>query len=343
MTMVALSVLTSTCQLKEITLEHAFVYCFSLSIAFVSSLYVLVPPNIRELERSDPRQIKWRVFAVTTVCVIATLLFPCLFCSIGEQATDSDDSSIPSAIQLVGWTSLNINAIQLVIGILLQAILLNTGSIVTCLLYTRHLCKWMRSTGKNVGYIQTYNVVYVEPLISAERWALIRNLIVAPLSEEAVFRGCMVPVLLASGMRPLQVVWIAPLFFGTAHCHHAWLVYKQGVPPPKVLLTTLFQFSYTTLFGAYSSFAFIRTSSIVAITVSHAFCNLMGLPDWGFLRKTGTRYSCLYSYRWLLVAIYLVGIVAFVWGFQSPFIMPPSPGLLVETVNEAVSPSMSSP
>lgn len=41
----------------------------------------------------------------------------------------------------------------------------------------------------------------------------------APLSEEFVFRACMMPLILQS-FSPIVAVFITPLFFGTAHVHH---------------------------------------------------------------------------------------------------------------------------
>ncbi|KAL3287369.1 hypothetical protein HHI36_001843 [Cryptolaemus montrouzieri] len=39
------------------------------------------------------------------------------------------------------------------------------------------------------------------------------------------------------------------------------------------------QFFYTTLFGAYSAFIFLRTGHFASIFVVHAFCNHMGFPN----------------------------------------------------------------
>jgi hypothetical protein len=35
---------------------------------------------------------------------------------------------------------------------------------------------------------------------------------------------------------------------------------------------------YTSLFGAYSSYLFLRTGLVVGPLIAHVFCNLMGLP-----------------------------------------------------------------
>jgi prenyl protein peptidase len=174
---------------------------------------------------------------------------------------------------------------------------------------------------------RSFNVVFVEPVVypyfnPIERWGQIRNIIVAPLSEEIVFRGCMLPPLLASGLGPISSSFVAPIFFGVAHAHHAVLKLQEGMKPAHVAIVTTFQFMYTSLFGSYAAYVFLRTDSILAVFASHAFCNSMGLPDLSFLSKHGGRYSCLYRHRVFLVGAYLFGVIAFVWGFRSDFLLP---------------------
>ena len=61
------------------------------------------------------------------------------------------------------------------------------------------------------------------------------------------------------------------------------------MPLLPALLRTLFQFAYTTLFGWYANFVFVRTGSLPAVVLAHAFCNWMGLPRvWGRLEGQGS-------------------------------------------------------
>ena len=43
----------------------------------------------------------------------------------------------------------------------------------------------------------------------------------------------------------------------------------------------VFQFAYTSLFGFYCSYLFIRTGSLFPPLMAHSFCNMMGLPQIG--------------------------------------------------------------
>lgn len=53
-----------------------------------------------------------------------------------------------------------------------------------------------------------------------------------------------------------------------------------------------FQFGYTTIFGVYSAFLFLRTGHLVAPLLAHAFCNHMGFPNFEevFAHQAPTRY-----------------------------------------------------
>jgi prenyl protein peptidase len=179
-----------------------------------------------------------------------------------------------------------------------------------------------------VGYHMAFYEVIVQPLIhdffqsadpASVRWNRFRDLLLAPLAEEIVFRAGLVGPLLASGMHPTTVARVAPLFFGVAHIHHAYLrIYQKGERAGGVAIATLFQFTYTSLFGTYVAHAYIRTGSVMAVFLSHAFCNTMGLPDLSFLqRHGGTTLSCVHGYKRIILMAYLAGIVLFYLGFDS--------------------------
>jgi len=81
-------------------------------------------------------------------------------------------------------------------------------------------------------------------------------------------------------------VYLTPLIFGLAHIHHFY-EYTVSHPHSPILpaaLRSLFQLLYTTLFGAYTTFIYLRTGSLLAVILIHTFCNWQGLPRfWGRL------------------------------------------------------------
>lgn len=163
-------------------------------------------------------------------------------------------------------------------------------------------------------YIEPTWLVITDPRTQSERWILLRNLFIAPLAEEVVFRACFVPVLFASQiMTQSQVIVVAPLFFALAHVHHAVICLQNAEPLGRVLLRALFQCTYTTLFGCYTTFVFLRTGSLLAVVLCHSLCNALGLPDISFLIHP---QSVLYPHRVLLGLGHVGGVLCFVAGFQ---------------------------
>ncbi|KAL3536127.1 hypothetical protein ACH5RR_004588 [Cinchona calisaya] len=106
-----------------------------------------------------------------------------------------------------------------------------------------------------------------------------RNYIVAPITEELVFRACMVPLLLCGGFRTYMAVILCPIFFSLAHLHHILEHYFQrNCSLAKASMAVGFQLGYTVIFGSYATFLFVRTGHLIAPLVAHIFCNYMGLP-----------------------------------------------------------------
>ncbi|OLN81509.1 putative CAAX prenyl protease 2 [Colletotrichum chlorophyti] len=115
-------------------------------------------------------------------------------------------------------------------------------------------------------------------------WTSWRNIVMGPLTEEMLFRSASVPLLLCARMSLTQTIFLSPVIFGLAHVHH---FYEFRITHPKVPLVaavarSVLQFGYTSLFGAYATFLYLRSGSLLAIVLVHAFCNSMGLPRfWG--------------------------------------------------------------
>jgi len=66
-------------------------------------------------------------------------------------------------------------------------------------------------------------------------------------------------------------ILMSPLFFSMSHMHHA---YKD-----QSIAATLFQACFTYVFGVYSGFIFKLSHSLLASTVLHSYCNIMGFPS----------------------------------------------------------------
>lgn len=115
-------------------------------------------------------------------------------------------------------------------------------------------------------------------------WTGWRNLVAGPITEEVVFRSLLVPLHLLAHVPARRIVFTTPLYFGIAHVHHLYefrLTHPE-VPVLPAVIRTIIQFSYTSLFGFFATFVYLRTGSVYTAIAAHMFCNWMGLPRfWG--------------------------------------------------------------
>jgi membrane protease YdiL (CAAX protease family) len=69
-------------------------------------------------------------------------------------------------------------------------------------------------------------------------------------------------------------------WWSAAHMHHLiGLVRQRHLSVAEGLGLVLFQLFYTTVFGAFAGFVYLRTGHTVAPVLCHAFCNFMGFPN----------------------------------------------------------------
>ncbi|GMH38266.1 hypothetical protein BSKO_06150 [Bryopsis sp. KO-2023] len=120
------------------------------------------------------------------------------------------------------------------------------------------------------------------PFSQAARWkrsVMLRNLVIAPITEEWVFRASMVPLFLAEGWSPPAIVLLCPLLFGISHVHHiSELIKVHRWSTIRAVKEIAFQIAYTTLFGAFATSLFLSTSNIAPCMVVHTVCNAIGIP-----------------------------------------------------------------
>ena len=176
-------------------------------------------------------------------------------------------ASTSETLRLLGWWP--IHPVPIAQTLLLCSILF-AGPLFECGLVDGGLSSWLRGT--HTG----------EPSLST--WTGRRNLIAGPVTEELVFRSLIVPLHLMARVSASRIVFLTPLYFGIAHVHHFYefVLSHPNFPLLPAVLRTLVQFTYTSLFGFFATFVFLRTGSVYAAIAAHVFCNWMGLPRfWG--------------------------------------------------------------
>ncbi|VDM08584.1 unnamed protein product [Wuchereria bancrofti] len=135
----------------------------------------------------------------------------------------------------------------------------------------------------------------------------VRDVLLAPVTEEVAFRAC-ASTLILQCLSSTVTIFVAPLPFALSHLHHIFDDMKKGYTKYEAINRRAFQTSYSYFFGAYATFLFVRTGHILAPIVSHSVCNNMGLPLLPLIEAYPKR-----STRVLLWFSYLLGFVLWLW------------------------------
>jgi len=142
-------------------------------------------------------------------------------------------------------------------------------------------------------------------------WQGWRTVIIGPITEEVVFRACILAAYKMAGSSQWKMVYLSPLWFGVAHVHHAWDTYNRYGRTRSALQValgrTVFQLAYTSLFGFHCSWLFLRTGSLLSPILSHVFCNIMGLP---LIPEEIRRHP---NRKITIIIFYLLGIAAYIY------------------------------
>ncbi|KAI6648470.1 CAAX prenyl protease 2-like [Oopsacas minuta] len=200
-------------------------------------------------------------------------------------------SSCPTFLEMIGFSSYQIIAATL--QPLLLSIILFLGPIVQYTIEGRNIL--------NPSFWMDKDVILT-----------VRALVIAPITEEIVYRGCMFPLLYSAF--GTTAILLCPLLFGLAHLHHffEWFKDEDNFLTFKIAMTTLkrtvlevcIHTCITFIFGIYSTFLFWRTSNIISPIVCHVFCNGIGPPP--IHRISSTRGSSCIIYA------YIIGLVMFI-------------------------------
>ena len=246
--------------------------CCCLVILFVFSLYV---PGLG-LPRNHPRTVRRRIYATAIVCGVGPGMLYFLL-DFSEQLT------LSTFLGLLGirWTGVLTAALFPCVLILL----LYTGCLVQLVLEEEKTWTDIRLKRKDL---------------------ILRDYFVAPIAEELIFRACMLMVLL-SAFEKYRAISVCPLFFGLAHMHHLieWFRAKNGSSFSQACCTILLQVVYTSIFGLFAAFVFVRTQHLLGIVLSHSLCNMMGLPP--------IEDALQHPKKCYIMSSYVIGVILFVF------------------------------
>lgn len=269
--------------------------CTSMALFYVAILYA--PTFILRLPPpSSLKSFMIRRFICAAISSIVSLLVCSLILPIRSKG----------ASILFGVYGIRVDHIwQAVVFPVSLTSLMYAGSLVLKFMILVESRRERSSDGEGLSFecIKSALQGFLELIISVASNVLAwRNFVVAPLTEELVFRACMIPLLLCGGFKPYTAICLCPIFFSLSHLNHLMEFYsKQNYSLIKTFMVVGLQLGYTVIFGSYASFLFIRTGHLLAPLVAHIFCNFMGLP-------------VLFSQRNGMVSVaFVAGMVGFLW------------------------------
>lgn len=278
---------------SEISKTTAIVACTSMTMLYVAILYT--PTFVFRLPPPD----SFKSFMIRRfICAAVSSLVSLLLCAFILPVRRWDSST------LLGVYGIRLDHIwQAVIIPLSLTSLMYAGSLVlkSLLLLDSWKDQWNHGDRMSVDSVKDIlgkSVMWMQSVSS--NIMVWRNFIVAPLTEELVFRACMIPLLLCGGFTTYNAVFLCPVFFSLAHLNHL-LDTLQNRSLLQASIVVGFQLGYTVIFGWYASFLFVRTGHLFAPIIAHMFCNFMGLP-------------VVYSQRTGLITVAsIAGLLGFVW------------------------------
>eukprot|EP00890_Picochlorum_soloecismus_P002119 jgi/Picsp_1/2908/NSC_01133-R1_caax prenyl protease 2-like len=136
------------------------------------------------------------------------------------------------------------------------------------------------------------------------KYVSLRNLLVAPLTEEICFRSGLISYLLMMGYSPGTCIWASPFVFGLSHVHHIVdMIRFRGFSIAQSVVAVSVQLGYTVMFGWFASYLFVQSGNVLAVVAAHSVCNLFGFPPFAQIRY----YSC----RNIVLLSYVIGVLLF--------------------------------
>jgi len=263
-----------------------------LSFAKISQNDGTRPKGPSERWRDDPTVIKARLLSVSISTIASLYLMHYILAAVQSNALKT------------GWDTTAVH-----LGFTLRKFDL-PAHFVTPILFLGPL--YGRYLGQDLPFMANWTFANNGPLFN---WVSIRNYVVGPISEELVWRSCLVCAYRLAGASNTFLVFFTPVSFGCAHLHHVWEIYnmhgRTAQALRRAIFSILFQFTYTTLFGFHSVFLFLRTNSLLPSISSHIFCNVMGFP------RLQHELRCYPHRRRQIMFAYFAGDVLYIYGMRA--------------------------
>lgn len=287
---------------QNLSKSSALFSSISISSGFIFMLYALEKKTFNNvtLSTEHPIRAKSRIKSVLTSSLLAVII-------TGKLLNLENGIFSLNYLKIMG---LNPNMKIQFISCLHSLVLISTlflGPLLQEFLNS-YICNDKNLKLQFIKFLQNIKL----PKNNQEYWHVIKVLIIAPITEEITYRSCILP-LLYKFYKPSSIYFIVPIFFGMAHIHHFYDTYFiRNIPLKISLIKTVFQFTYTTLFGAISTFVYYKTASLPAIILLHAFCNYMAFPNF-----TDVFYETSRIRKIIISGAYILGLGGFIYACKN--------------------------
>ena len=265
-----------------------------LSLGFVFFLYC-IPAEVRRLPRDAPLHVVWRSVNSVAYCVVAAPLLTVgglvLLAPVAERRRVWDTAL---------FLAPHCHSFGSIMGPVASIAALFFGPLLESAL--RAVLQPQRSDATHAALPLPWT-----PLSWLSNPALVRSRIVAPITEEWVFRCCTFALFRGAGAGLGVTMLGMAVSFGSAHVHHYLERRREGWSRADAALHIAIQFAYTAVFGSLVTYYLSFGGSFIGIAIVHSFCNTMGLPSVMWLRR---QKDPLHAHRWLLAGAFVAGIVA---------------------------------
>ena len=112
-----------------------------------------------------------------------------------------------------------------------------------------------------------------------------------PILEEYIYRGIIFNIFKEARFSNLESSMISSLMFGVcnhyfyviflAHLRHFWDLHYNKM----LFASIIFQAIFTTVFGMYACFSYVKTETLIAPVILHVLCNTLQFPRFHYLNS----------------------------------------------------------
>ncbi|KAJ1974094.1 CAAX prenyl protease [Dimargaris xerosporica] len=273
----------------QLTPTEAYLYTAAHATIFVGSLYLFRFLKDPALGRDHPATIRQRIFSLLVAIASSFALNIWVAGWALPEAEPSAWARLLVVLDQGGFTGKNL--LPSVGAAVLATVTLFAGPILVEILDMKQHGVW-------------WQVLYNETCEKFSKLTGWRDVVLAPIFEEVVFRGLVVPLWTNAGISKTSTIFLSPIFFGLSHLHHAIDIYHTTGSLLSAILGPTFQAVYSSMFGWFAVYLLLSTGNIMGPIFSHGICNTMGFPEFG-------KISNLPAYRNVIWFTYILGIVGF--------------------------------